>query len=232
MDTRNLPVLILVLLLVLATSRVAPSAQSNPAQPPLQNEVRVGIYDNAPKIHIDATGRPGGLFVELIDEIARQEDWKLRYVDCEWAQCLEMLSAGDIDLMPDVAFSEERYARFDFHRIAVTHSWSVILYHPRKPVLALPNLEGSRIAILRGAIQEKELEKILSGMDIGHSLIFADTLTDAFDLVARGEADAVVSNSFFANLNSQRHGLRESPIVFNPASLYFATAKGLNGNLL
>jgi diguanylate cyclase (GGDEF)-like protein len=230
MDMRRLPVLILIFLSILATSRISLSAQSNPAQP--QSDVRVGIYDNAPKIHVDTAGRPAGLFVELIDEIARQEDWKLRYVGCEWARCLEMLSAGDIDLMPDVAFSEERYARFDFHRIAVTHSWSVILYHPRNPILALPDLEGSRIAILRGAIQEKELEKILWGMDIGHTLIFADTLTDAFDLVVRDEADAVVSNSFFANLNSQRHGLRESPIVFNPASLYFATAKDRNGNLL
>ncbi|MFP5505890.1 MAG: EAL domain-containing protein [Gammaproteobacteria bacterium] len=199
---------------------------------PVRADIVVGVYDNAPKIHRDAQGRPAGLFGELIGEIARLEGWKLRHVDCEWARCLEMLANGEIDLMPDVAFSEQRYARFDFHEIAVTHSWSVILYHPRLPILALPELEGRRIAILRGGIQQQALDTILKGMNIGHTLVPVDTLDEAFDRVARGTADAAVSNSFFANLNGPRYGLRESPIVFNPASLYFATAKGRNGDLL
>lgn len=195
-------------------------------------EIRVGIYDNAPKIYRDSTGKPAGLFIELFEGMARREGWEPHYVDCEWAQCLDMLAAGDLDLMPDVAFTEERHARFDFHSIPVTHSWSVLLYRPGNPLLALPDLHGRRIAVLRGGVQEKALAKILSGMGLAYTPVPTDTLDAAFDLVARGEADAAVSNSFFANLNAPRHGLRESPIVFNPAALYFAAPKGRNGAIL
>jgi len=73
--------------------------------------VRVGLYENAPKVYTDATGRPAGLFVELLEAIARAEGWRLSYEPCDWAVCLERLERGELDLMPDVAFSAERAQR-------------------------------------------------------------------------------------------------------------------------
>jgi len=116
-------------------------------------ELVVGVYDNPPKVHVDADGRPAGLFVELLDEIARREGWSLRYRVCDWEDCLQQLERGDIDLMPDVAYTIGRRQKFDFHRIAVTHSWSTFVVAQDSPIHALPDLAGARIAILRGAVQ-------------------------------------------------------------------------------
>jgi len=87
-------------------------------------EVTVGVYDNDPKVFRDDDGRPSGIFVDLIREIAEREGWNLSFEDCRWSNCLDLTAAGEIDLMPDVAISEERQARFDFHRPPVLHSWS------------------------------------------------------------------------------------------------------------
>ena len=63
-------------------------------------EIRVGLYQNEPKIFMDETGQAAGIFIELLDEIAAQEGWAVTYVPCEWSECLLMLETGQIDLMP------------------------------------------------------------------------------------------------------------------------------------
>ena len=56
---------------------------TTPATPPGSSDVDqrvvlVGLYENAPKVYTDTKGRPAGLFVELLDAMARAENWRLR----------------------------------------------------------------------------------------------------------------------------------------------------------
>ena len=37
--------------------------------------VRVGMYQNEPKIFTDENGHAAGFFIELLDEIAKEEGW-------------------------------------------------------------------------------------------------------------------------------------------------------------
>ena len=86
--------------------------------------VRVGVYQNEPKIFMDQDNQASGFFIELLDKIAVQEGWTVVYVACEWSDCLQALEDDQIDLMPDVAFSTERDLIYDFHKIPVIESWS------------------------------------------------------------------------------------------------------------
>lgn len=194
--------------------------------------VRVGVYDNAPKVFVDSRSRPAGFFIELIEEAARLEGWQLEFVVCEWSDCLKKLETGSIDLMPDVAASEERLKRFDFNTIPVAQSWSTLLYHPRLPVLALNDLANKRIALLQGAVQEDPLARMMASLNLGYQVVHVDSLAKGFAMVQQGRAEAVVSNNFFAGRNAPIYGLRLSPVVFNPASLQFAVAKGRHADLL
>lgn len=66
--------------------------------------LRVGVYDNWPKVFWDTeTGQPSGFFPEILDTIAEEEAWNIIYVPCEWADCLDDVEAGRLDLMMDVA---------------------------------------------------------------------------------------------------------------------------------
>lgn len=94
-------------------------------------EIRVGVYSNEPKIFLDKNGNADGIFPDLLDEIASKEKWQIKYVPCEWQQCLEMVKAGELDLMPDVASNESRLAVFDFHKTPSLNSWSVIYSNPK-----------------------------------------------------------------------------------------------------
>lgn len=194
--------------------------------------VSVGLYENTPKVYTDENGRPSGLFVDLLNEMARKENWQLRYVACQWSDCLEMLSQGQIDLMPDVAFSTEREQTFDFHTVSVASSWSQIYSSPRIKVLSLADLSGKRIALLQGGIQQAFLSQLMSGSNMSYEQIAVKSLDEGYQAVVDGQADAVVTNSFYAARNSEKFKLHETPILFLPSNLYFAATKGKNEDLL
>lgn len=198
----------------------------------MEQVIRVGIYQNAPKIYRDEQQRPAGLFVDILRAVAREERWQLVFIDCTWNACLDSLASGEIDLMPDVALNSGREQRFDFHSTPVTHAWSSIWSREDLGLLTLPDLQGLRIAILRGSIQEKALATMMRGYNINYQAVVTESFAKGFEAVKNNQADAVVSNNHYANLHGLRSGLRETPIVFNPASLYYAVAKGRNGELL
>lgn len=51
--------------------------------------VKVGIYNNPPKIFFDTANRPAGFFVDLIDAIAQESHWDVHFVPCQWEECLQ-----------------------------------------------------------------------------------------------------------------------------------------------
>jgi len=194
--------------------------------------VTVGFYENAPKIYTAANGRRSGLFVELLDEMARIEGWQLRYVPCSWADCLVQLEQEQLDLMPDVAFSIERDQRYDFHTVSVASSWSQVYSNPRIRVMSLADLAGKRIAILQGGIQQSFFTQLMAGSKLSYVPVAVTSLDQGYAAVVAGEADAVVTNSFFAAHNAGKYKLQETPLVFLPSNLYFVTTNGRNADLL
>ena len=199
------------------------------AEPPV---VRVGVYANAPKIDLHASGRATGIFGDLLAEIARLEGWTLEFHRCDWQACLDALEAGRIDLMPDVAHNAQREERYDFHQVPVMHSWSQVYRNPGVPISSILDLDGKRVAVLEGSIQAGLFAELASSFGVRPRLQPVSSLDEAFRQVATGQADAAIANQFFGGRNSPRYRLAETAIVFQPARLHFATAQGRNAELL
>jgi len=199
---------------------------------PAPATVRIGLYENQPKIFTDENGVASGIFPELIREIGDAEGWPLDFVSCSWADCLAMLESGEIDLMPDVAYSEEREDKFDFHKTPVLESWSQVYAAEGLEINGYEDLSGRRIAVLQGSIQHTEFEQYMKGFGFAVTIVPTDSLMDAFRSASSGSADAAIANNFFGDYFYREYGLVKTPIVFNPVSLYFTTARGRNADLL
>ncbi|MFC1884773.1 PAS domain S-box protein [Thermodesulfobacteriota bacterium] len=195
-------------------------------------KVRVGLYENKPKVFTDETGRPSGIFIDLLEQIAREEKWELEYLPCKWPECLKALEEGRLDLMPDAAFSQERSKKLDFHEMPVLESWSQVYTNKRASVKKLADLDGHSLALLEGSIQQHVLEQMMNGFGFEITFVPTKTYEEAFSLASDGSVDAVVTNHFFGNYYYQEYGLVKTTIILNPVSLYFVTAKGRNPGLL
>ena len=194
--------------------------------------IRVGLYENEPKVYTDRDGEPAGLFVDLLECMAAERPWRFEYVPCEWPVCLGWLEAGELDLMPDVAATEERQARLDFHRTPVTQAWSHIYTRPDHSLLHFEDLAGTRVAVLADSVQQAYLDRRMEELDRDYQRVAVDSLHEAFAAVHDNRADAAVTNNYFARRHAAEFLLVETPITFNQVDLYFATPSGAHGDLL
>jgi ABC-type amino acid transport substrate-binding protein len=202
------------------------------AQPAIAREVRVGVYENEPKIMLGHDGGPSGILGDLLQEIARREGWRLRPVPCEWQACLEALQSGAIDLMPDVAHTDDRDRIFDFHTVPALHSWSQVYRHSGETMASMPELHGKRVAVLAGSVQESYLKQLLAEFGVSATLVPVRDLSEGFALAGSRTVDAVVANHRYGDLHALRHNLVQTPIMFQPARLFYATGSGVQGDLL
>jgi len=186
--------------------------------------LRIGVYENPPKIELDDQGQISGIFGDLIIHIAAQEGWQIEPVPCEWTTCLEMTRNGEIDLMPDVAFSDIRSEQFNFHTEPALLSWSQVYAAPRSRISSLLALDGQRVAVLEGSIQYVYLQELANQFDLTIEWVFADDFAHVFEEVLQGNADAAVSNQFLGDRMAADYGLEAAPVLFQPTRLYFAAA--------
>ena len=194
--------------------------------------VRVGIYQNSPKVGLSESGQPEGIFVDLIAAIAAEEGWDLEYVPGTWAEGLDRLAAGKIDLMPDMAFSTERAELFAFHREPVLSDWFQIFARRGSGIRALLDLKGKRVAVLAHSIQQDVFEKMAVDFGLEAALIPFPDFARAFSAVADGEADAVISNPFYGATHLRGGRIEDTAIVFHPSRLFFAAPRAGNPALL
>ena len=179
----------------------------------------VGLYDNPPKVYRSETDQPAGLFVDLLETMARQHGWTLEYRDCQWNDCLQALEAGELDLMPDVAATDQRRRRFAFHQVPVTQAWSQLYRPAHLDLLTLDDLRGLRISVLEGSVQQVWFQ---SRPELEVELVTVTSMMDGFAAVAEQRAEAAATNNFFGARFASRHGLAEAAITFDQQSLHFA----------
>ncbi len=194
--------------------------------------VRVGIYQNDPKLFVDDAGRPAGFFIEVLEAMAHQQQWRLIYHRCEWQACLEALEKGTIDLLPDVAWSESRSRRFAFGREVALSSWSVIYTPDGQQISSIKALDHKRVAVVRGSIHYDALIREARRLGLAIDFVETDSLDQAFALADAGQVDAALANTFYGWKNAARYDLAANLVVLQPTLLYYAANQEAGPRLL
>ncbi len=186
--------------------------------------IDVGIYQNEPKIFVNAQGQPDGFFVELLGKIAAAEGWTLNYLPCKWSACLNNLEQGTIDLLPDVAYSEERARQFLLSREVVLSSWSVVYVRDENDIPSLKELDGKSLAVVKGSIQFQAIREKLKSLGISPVFHEVNSFSDVFRLVKIGWVDAGLVNTYFGTKHASEYQLKKTGILVRPSLLSFAAA--------
>lgn len=186
--------------------------------------VTVGVYENAPKI-FNQEGKAAGILIDILEEIARREGWQLRYVSGSWAENLDRLASGDIDLMPDMAYSAERSALYTFPKVPALSSWFQVYAPPGHGIHSILDLNNKRIMVLERSIQESAFERLRQGFELNCSLVRVPDYEAMFARVQQGEADAAVTNRFYGMMHARKYGLEDTAVVFEPSDLYYTAGK-------
>ena len=124
--TRRTTLLILFVLLSLFLSAWTPPQEIR--------VIRAGLYENPPKIYTDENGNATGFWPTLLEAIAEDEGWQIVWVPGTWDENLARLEAGEIDLLPDVGWTQERSELYTFSEETVLVSWARIYVPPSSTI--------------------------------------------------------------------------------------------------
>jgi PAS domain S-box-containing protein len=194
--------------------------------------VKIGVYDNAPIVFKNKSGGYSGLSVEILEHIATKEDWKIEYVFGSFAQCLERLERGDIDLQVYIAYSKERALKFDFNQETLLSNWGVVYIRPGSGIETILDLEGKRVALMEQSIHPRAFLKMTEAFHVQPVIIPVADHSDGFTLVAENKADAVVANRIFGLAHAGMYKIEATNIIFNPIEIRYAAPKGRNPAIL
>ena len=190
--------------------------------------VRVGVYDNAPKIFTDTSGNASGFWPDIMGYIASQEGWKIQYIQGTWSECLQRLENNEIDVMPDVAYTEARAQIYDFPTQSAYTSWSQVFTRKGSSIQSVLDFEGKKIAVLQGSVNVEGpngIKQLVQAFNVNCTFIETDSYKKVFELVQKGEADGGVTSKDFGYQHMADYNLIETPIIFQPSNLYFAFSK-------
>jgi PAS domain S-box-containing protein len=187
--------------------------------------VTVGVYENAPKVFISESGEPSGIFIDIIRHIAKKEGWELRFVSGSWGEGLDRLERGEIDLMPDVAYTTDRTKIYSFHKTPVLSAWYQVYAQKGSNIRSMLDLNNKRILVLERSVQHAAFARLSKGFGLNSSLISSPDYRSMFEIVAKGGADAAIVNRFYGMTYAGKYGLEDTGIVFEPSDLFFAAPK-------
>ena len=188
--------------------------------------VRVGVWDNPPLVIVDGE-EPTGLAPDVIEIIARDNDWDVEYVVGTLPQTLVMLENGEIDLLAPLAETGERAEIFRFSSTTFVANWGVIVADPDRAAdySSLEDLSGRRIAVLADSafwVGPDGLRQQLGAANIPHTAIELEGNDAVFRAVSEGRADVGLVNRLVMQYSGRKWSLTPTPIIINPVSVRIA----------
>ncbi len=197
--------------------------------------VRVGITDTPPLVYFDG-GKVEGFFIDILEYIAKEEEWELIYTQKSLSECIDLLKERKIDLIADIGYSAERDNIVNFNTENVLITWAAFYAKKDINIVNYNDLEGKKIAVESNDyfVFDKNfgLEKTLKNLGIKYEFVYKEGYSDVLEAVAKGYADVGVANKMFGSRKAQKFSLYPSELIFLPVSLRYASAQTTDSSLI
>ena len=99
--------------MMLSVHCLAAEKNNDEAQTTEQKIIRVGSFEDTFN-YADKNGVRRGYGYELMQTLAGYTGWKFEYVKCDWTNCFDKLENGEIDIMGDISYTDERAQKMLF----------------------------------------------------------------------------------------------------------------------
>lgn len=185
--------------------------------------IKVGIYQNPPKVYLENDGTPAGFIVKIMEEIAGKESWKIEYVFDSWSENISRLQNNEIHIMLDVTRTGEWEELFNFNNVPLIESWLQVFSKKPQSLEKISDLDGLRLAVLEGSVQHNYFSDRVSELyNIKYTLLTYKKYEDTVMALETGEADAVIADRFFYFSEIRNKNIHPTPIILKPAGIHFA----------
>ena len=160
-----------------------------------QKIIRVGSFEDTFD-YVDKNGVRRGYGYELMQALAGYTGWKFEYVKCDWSNCFDKLENGEIDIMGDISYTDERAQKMLFSDDPMGEEKYILyadLSNMDSGTSDFKSLDGKRVGVLLGTEPEIMLTEWenKNGIHTEHVNVYNND--DVEKKLANHEIDAFVS---------------------------------------
>ena len=191
--------LLSLLLLLSAVLSVKAAAETAPAK-----VVRVGSFEDTFN-YCNEKGARKGYGYELLQTLSGYTGWQFEYVTCDWSDCFEKLKNGEIDIMGDISYTEDRAEEMLFSDEPMGEEKYYLYADLSRADISASDyktLNGKKIGVLMGTEPEVMLTEWEEKHGIKTQHVNISNNEDVKQKLANHEIDCFVSleESFWAEL--------------------------------
>ena len=185
------------LLLLSAVLPVKAAAETAPTK-----VVRVGSFEDTFN-YVNEKGERKGYGYELLETLSGYTGWQFEYVTCDWSDCFEKLENGEIDIMGDISYTEDRAGEMLFSDEPMGKEKYYLYADLSRADISTSNfktLNGKKIGVLMGTEPEVMLTEWEEKYGLKTEHVNISNNKDVKQKLANREIDCFVSleESFWA----------------------------------
>ena len=184
--------------------------------------VRVGWHEE-PYFITDANGRCSGYTYDYQQKLAAYTGWNYEYVHGSWAELTQMLKTGEIDMLGNVSYTEERARDMLYPSLPMgTEVYYLFIPTERTEILTedVTTLNGKRVGVGKGTIQSELLRSWAETRGIEPEIVEMTSTEDESLLLLGTEIDA------FVTMDVRRDAENAEPVwKIGSSDFYFAVSK-------
>ena len=190
---------VLCLLLLLSVALPVKAAETTPVK-----VVRVGSFEDTFN-YVNEKGVRKGYGYELLQTLSGYTGWQFEYVTCDWSDCFEKLKNGEIDIMGDISYTEDRTEEMLFSDEPMGEEKYYLYADLSRADISASDyktLNGKKIGVLMGTEPEVMLTEWEEKYDLKTQHVNISNNEDVKQKLANHEIDCFVSleESFWTEL--------------------------------
>ena len=157
--------------------------------------IRVGSFEDTFN-YVDENGVRRGYGYELMQALAGYTGWEFEYVKCDWSDCFDKLENGEIDIMGDISYTDERAQKMLFSDEPMGEEKYIIyadLSNMDTGTSDFRFMDGKRVGVLMGTEPEIMLTEWENKNGIQTEHVNVNNNDDVEKKLANHEIDAFIS---------------------------------------
>lgn len=157
--------------------------------------IHVGSFEDTFN-YVDKNGVRRGYGYELMQALSGYTGWKFEYVKCDWSNCFDKLENGEIDIMGDISYTDERAQKMLFSDEPMGEEKYILyadLSHTDIGTSDFKAMDGKRVGVLMGTKPEIMLREWENKNGIHTKHVNVNNNDDVEKKLANHEIDCFVS---------------------------------------
>ena len=157
--------------------------------------IRVGSFEDTFN-YVDKNGVRRGYGYELMQALSGYTGWKFEYVKCDWSNCFDKLENGEIDIMGDISYTDERAQKMLFSDEPMCEEKYILyadLSYTDIGTSDFKAMDGKRVGVLMGTEPEIMLREWENKNGIHTKHVNVNNDDDVEKKLANHEIDCFVS---------------------------------------